>query len=140
MSSVKTKLGFRLGGLVRAFSSLLAGVLAYVMKLSAPGSGGNGFWDVLKGYGPFWPGTFGVRHIPSAGPERGCSSFAGDFNPDAKPLVTLFQIRIVLLVLIALLTIFVKIFSVVETLEGSRRGRVSPCFSMRIWTLSLSFS
>ncbi len=108
-------------------SSFLAGVMAYVMRLSAPESGGNGFWDVLRGYGPFWPGTFGVRHIPSLVLSLAVLLLLAISTRMAKPLVTLFQIRIILLVLIALLTIFVKIFLVVEPV-GLQTRAVIPLF------------
>jgi hypothetical protein len=108
-------------------SSFLAGVMAYVMRLSASVSGGNGFWDVLRGYGPFWPGTFGARHIPSLVLSLAVLLLLAISTRMAKPLVTLFQIRIILLVLIALLTIFVKIFSVIEPV-GLQTRDIIPLF------------
>ena len=108
-------------------SSLLAGVMAYIMRLSSPVSGGHGFWDVLRGYGPFWPGTFGVRHIPSLVLSVAVLFLLAISTRMAKPLVTLFQIRIILLVLITLLTIFVKIFSVIEPVVFQTRD-IIPLF------------
>jgi len=108
-------------------SSLLAGVLAFIMRLSAPVSGGNGFWDVLREYGPFWPGTFGVRHLPSLVLSVAVLLLLAIATRMAKPLVTLFQIRIILLILIVLLTVFVNIFSVVEPLKFQTR-EIIPLF------------
>jgi len=95
-------------------SSLAAGVLAYIMRLPAPGSGGNGFWEVLRGYAPFWPGTYGVRHIPSLILGVAVLLLLAVSQRAPKPVVTMFQVRVILLVLLALLTMLGKILIVVE--------------------------
>jgi len=95
-------------------SSLAAGVLAYIMRLPAPGSGGNGFWEVLLGYAPFWPGTYGVRHIPSLILGVAVLLLLAVSQRAPKPVVTMFQVRVILLVLLALLTMLGKILIVVE--------------------------
>jgi hypothetical protein len=108
-------------------SSLAAGVLAYFMHLSAPVSGGNGFWDVLRGYAPFWPGTYGVRHIPSLLLGIAVLLLLPISQRTRKPVVTLVQIRVILLVLSALLTILVKIFSVLAPMGPAAKAAV-PLF------------
>jgi hypothetical protein len=108
-------------------SSLAAGVLAYFMRLSAPVSGGNGFWDVLRGYAPFWPGTYGVRHIPSLILSVAVLLLLAVSQGARKPVVTLFQIRVILLVLLALLTIPVKIFVVIALMDSTAKA-VTPLF------------
>lgn len=94
-------------------SGLAAGILANFMRLSVPGTRGNGFWYVLQGYGSFWPGTYGVRHIPSMVLSVAILWLLAVSRRSRKPVVTLFQVRVVLLILIILLVILVKIFSVV---------------------------
>jgi len=122
-------------------SSLAAGVLAYFMRLSAPGTGGNGFWDVLRGYAPFWPGTFGVRHLPSLAVSVAILWLLAVSQRSRKPVVTMFQIRVILLVLIALLTILVKVFTVVAVvtpMEPAAKG-VTPLFVYADLDLCLVF-
>jgi hypothetical protein len=108
-------------------SCLAAGVLAYLMRLSAPVSGGNGFWAVLRGYAPFWPGTYGVRHIPSLLLSVAVLLLLPVSQRTHKPVVTLAQIRVILLVLLALLTILVKILSVLAPMGPTTRSAV-PLF------------
>jgi hypothetical protein len=108
-------------------SSLVAGVLAYIMRLSAPVSGGNGFWNVLRGYAPFWPGTYGVRHIPSLMLSVAVLLLLAVSQRVRKPIVTLFQIRVILLVLLALLTILTKIFIVLAPMDPTTKA-ATPLF------------
>ena len=108
-------------------SSLAAGVLAYFMYLSAPVSGGNGFWNILRGYAPFWPGTYGVRHIPSLILSIAVLLLLAESQRGRKPIVTLFQVRVILLVLIALLTIPVKIFMALALMDSTAKA-VTPLF------------
>lgn len=108
-------------------SCLAAGVLAYVMRLSAPVSGGNGFWDVLRGFAPFWPGTYGVRHIPSLMLSIAVLLLLPVSQRTRKPVVTLLQVRIILLVLLALLTVLLKIFIVLAPM-GFTAKATAPLF------------
>jgi hypothetical protein len=114
-------------------SSLLAGILAYLMSLSAPGSGGNGLSDVIRGYAPFWPGTYGVRHIPSLILSLAVLFLLDVSRRARKPIVTLFQIRVILLVLIALLTIVFKVFSVVWPLDVASRATMEEAQALFIY-------
>jgi len=95
-------------------SSLAAGVLAYIMRLPAPGSGGYGFWAILRGYAPFWPRTYGVRHIPSLILGVAVLLLLAVSQRAPKPVVTMFQVRVILLVLLALLILLGKILIVGE--------------------------
>ena len=108
-------------------SSLAAGALAYFMRLSAPVSGGNGFWDVLRGYAPFWPGTYGARHIPSLILSVAVLLLLAVSQRARKPVVTMVQIRVILLVLLALLTIPVKVFMVIALMDSTAKA-VTPLF------------
>lgn len=108
-------------------SSLAAGVLAYIMRLSAPVSGGNGFWDVLRGYAPFWPGTYGVRHVPSLMLSVAVLLLLAVSQRARKPVVTLFHIRVILLVLLAILTILAKIFTVLAPMGPTTKAAM-PLF------------
>lgn len=108
-------------------SSLVAGVLAYILRLSAPVSGGHGFWEVFRGFAPFWPGTYGVRHIPSLVLSVTVLLLLAVSQRARKPVVTLSQIRVILLVLLALLTILAKIFIVLVPMDFSAK-ETSPLF------------
>ena len=108
-------------------SSLMAGVLAYNMRLSAPVSGGNGFWDVLRGFAPFWPGTYGVRHIPSLMLGVAVLLLLAVSQRARKPVITLLQIRVILLVLLALITILAKIFTVLAPMDFTAKA-ATPLF------------
>ena len=114
-------------------SGLLAGILAYAMRLRAPGSGGNGFSDVLWGYGPFWPGTYGVRHIPSLILGLAVLALLIASRRGRKPVVTVFQIRVILLVLIVLLTVFFKIFMVVMWPDPVKRQPLSEAMPLFLY-------
>lgn len=103
-------------------SSLAAGALAYIMRLSAPISGSHGFWDVLRGYTPFWPGTYGVRHIPSMMLGVAVLLLLAVSQRARKPVFTLFQIRVILLVLLSLLTILAKIFIVLAPMDPTTKA------------------
>lgn len=108
-------------------SSLLAGILAAIMRLSNPISGSHGFWDVLLGYAPFWPGTYGVRHIPSLVLGLAVLLLLTVSRRTRKPVVSLLQIRIILLVLLCLITIVAKTFSVVTRMDDSAKAFI-PLF------------
>lgn len=114
-------------------SGLLAGILAYAMRLPAPGSGGNGLSDVLRGYGPFWPGTYGVRHVPSLILGLAVLVLLIASRRGRKPVVTVFQIRIILLVLIVLLTVFFKIFMVVLWPDPVKRLPLSEAMPLFLY-------
>lgn len=108
-------------------SGVAAGVLAYIMLLSAPVSGGHGFWDVLRGFAPFWPGTYGVRHIPSLMLSVAILLLLAAPQRARKPMVTPLQIRVILLVLLALLTVLTKIFSVLAPMDPTTKAAI-PLF------------
>jgi len=105
-------------------SSLLAGVLAYIMRLSAPVSGSHGFWDVLWGFAPFWPGTYGVRHIPSLVLGIATLLLLAQSRRARKSVVSLLQIRIILLVLLSLITILAKIFTVITPMDNTAKAAI----------------
>lgn len=108
-------------------SSLAAGVLAYIMLLPAPASGAHGFWDLLRGFAPFWPGTYGVRHIPSLTLSLAVLLLLAAPQRTRKPMVTPSQIRVILLVLLALLTVLTKIFSVLTPMDPTTQAAI-PLF------------
>ncbi|MCK7500714.1 MAG: hypothetical protein MZW92_68760 [Comamonadaceae bacterium] len=119
-------------------SGLAAGVLAYVMLLSAPISGGHGFWDVLRGFAPFWPGTYGVRHVPSLILSIAVLLLLAAPQRTRKPIVTLVQIRVILLILLALLTVLTKIFSVLTPMDPATKAAI-PLFIYAEMDLFLVF-
>jgi hypothetical protein len=106
-------------------SSLAAGVLAYIMRLSGPVSGGNFFWAMLRGYAPFWPGTYGVRHIPSLILSIAILLLLAVSQRATKPVVTMSQIRVILLVLLTLITVLAKILYVAGPLDSTAKTATS---------------
>jgi hypothetical protein len=103
-------------------SALTVGLLATVMRLGAPPSGATGFLDVFFAYALRFQGDFNM--VRWVAPALGLAVLVllSVAIRTAKPIITLAQIRIFLLILIALLTILIKIFSVVIPLIPSEPG------------------
>lgn len=101
-------------------SALTVGLLATIMRLGvmAP-SGAKGFLDVFFAYALRFPRDFNI--VRWVAPALGLVVLVllSVAIRTAKPIITMTQIRIFLLILIALLTILVKIFSVVIPLIPS---------------------
>ena len=104
-------------------SALTVGLLATIMRLGvvAP-SGAKGFLDVFFAYALRFPRDFNI--VRWVAPALGLVVLVllSVAIRTAKPIITMVQIRIFLLILIALLTILVKIFSVVLPLTPSGPG------------------
>jgi hypothetical protein len=104
-------------------SALTVGLLATIMRLGlvAP-SGAKGFLDVFFAYALRFPRDFNL--VRWVAPALGLAVLVllSVAIRTAKPIITMTQIRIFLLILIALLTILVKIFSVVLPLIPSGPG------------------
>jgi hypothetical protein len=100
-------------------SALTVGILAAIMRLSAPHSGAMGFLDVFFAYALRFPRDFNI--IRWVAPALGLAVLVllSVAIRSVRPVMTLTPIRIFLLVLIVLLTILVKIFSVVIPLIPS---------------------
>jgi hypothetical protein len=108
-------------------SAVSAGILAAIMRLTDPVTGSGGLWAVLWGFAPFWPGTYGVRHIPSLVLSLAVLLLLAASRRTRKPVVSLLQIRIILLILLCLITILAKIFIVVAPMDGTAKT-VIPLF------------
>jgi len=108
-------------------SCVLSGVLAFIMRLVSPVSGRGGFWDVVWGYAPFWPRTYGVRHIPSLILSLTILLLLVISRRTRKSVVSLLQIRIILLVLICLITIVAQVFTITTHMDRSALA-VIPLF------------
>lgn len=127
MRGLKRNLSYLWIVLFIPISSLLAGVLAYIMRLSSPGSGSHGFWDVLWGYVPFWPGTYGVHHVPSLILSLAVLLLLAVSRRARKPIVSLLHIRVIVLVLLCLITILAKTFTVITAMDSTAKA-VIPLF------------
>ena len=103
-------------------SALTVGLLATIMRLGVPPSGAQGFLDVFFAYALRFPRDFNI--VRWVAPALGLAVLVllSVAIRTAKPIITMTQIRIFLLILIALLTILVKIFSVVVPLIPSGPG------------------
>ncbi|MCJ7487705.1 MAG: hypothetical protein MUQ25_16290 [Candidatus Aminicenantes bacterium] len=114
-------------------SALTVGLLATIMRLGvvAP-TGAKRFLDVFFAYALRFPKDFNI--VRWVAPALGLAVLVllSVAIRTARPIITMAQIRIFLLILIALLTILVKIFSVVVPLipsgpgAGSSFGTAAP--------------
>ncbi len=100
-------------------SATAAGLLAIGMRLSAPPSGGREFFEVFWAYALRFPGDLNIVRWIAPGLGLLVLLFLSLAIRSARPIVSLFSIRIILLTLVALITIVVKIFSVVVPLAPS---------------------
>jgi hypothetical protein len=100
-------------------SALTVGLLATIMRLSVPPSGAHGFLDVFFAHALRFPGDFNI--VRWVAPALGLAVLVllSVAIRSVKPIITVAPIRIFLLTLIVLLTILVKIFSVVAPLMPS---------------------
>ncbi len=88
---------------------LATGLIAFYMRLKALGSGSVAFKDVFWSYAVPRPGTLSGIHIPALAIGLIILFLLVSLSYWSKPVLTLFQVRIILLVLIALFTILAKI-------------------------------
>ena len=103
-------------------SALTVGLLATAMRLQIPSPGGKRFLDVFLTYALRFPNDFNL--IRWVAPALGLAVLVllSLAIRSAKPIITIFPLRVILLTLIALLTILVKVFSVVVPLIPSGAG------------------
>lgn len=100
-------------------SALTVGLLATVMRLGVPPAGADGFLDVFFAYALRFPRDFSIVRWMAPALGLAVLVLLSVAIRTVRPIVTMTQIRIFLLILIALLTIVVKIFSVVIPLIPS---------------------
>ncbi len=107
-------------------SALTVGLLATVMRLGAPPSGGHGFSEIFFAYALRFPADFNI--VRWAAPALGLAVLLllSVAIRSVKTIVALVPIRILLLTLIALITILVNIFSVVLPLAPTGAWPDSP--------------
>jgi hypothetical protein len=100
-------------------SALTIGLLATTMRLGVPPSGAKGFLDVFFAYALRFPRDFNI--VRWVAPALGLAVLVllSVAIRSARPIITVVPIRIFLITLIVLLTILVKIFSVVVPLIPS---------------------
>ena len=91
------------------FSFSLIGILAYVARLRSPSADSYAFRDVFSYYAnPLQPSFIGI-HLPAMILTFTFLVFMICLASAPKPLFTLFQIRLILLMLLGVITILVKI-------------------------------
>lgn len=110
-------------------SCVLVGLTAHLLKLKALTAESYAFKDVFWSYAIPLPGTLSGLHLPALALGFASLLLLIVMADLKKPILTLLQVRVIVLVLIVLLTIIAKIGSVVEPLsEGFRvsAGFVAP--------------
>ena len=92
---------------------LVIGLIAYYMRLKAIGLESFAFKDVFWSHAIPRPGTLSGLHLPALAIGLIILFLMISLSYSAKPVMTLFQVRILLLVLIAVLTILALIMATV---------------------------
>ena len=100
-------------------SALTVGLLATIMRLGVPPSDADGFLDVFFAYALRFPRDFNIARWVAPALGLAVLVLLSVAICSVRPIITMAPIRIFLLTLIALLTILVKIFSVVVPLIPS---------------------
>lgn len=97
-------------------SCSLIGLLAYYMRCPSPVLWSYSFFDVFWFYANPLNGNFIVVHLPALVLSLAFLLLMIISTNSSKPIITIYPIRIILLVLIALITIFVLVFNVITPL------------------------
>jgi len=97
-------------------SCSVIGLLAYYMRCPSPVVGSYPFLDVFWYYANPLSGDFIVVHLPTLVLSLAFLLLMVISVDSPKPIITVYPIRIILLVLIALITILVVIFNVITPL------------------------
>lgn len=90
----------------------LIGILAYWMRLPSPISGRYPFVDVFWHYANPFNSDFISLHLPTLVFSLAFLLFMAISVNTSKPIISVVHIRVLLLILIVLITMFVKVFSV----------------------------
>ncbi len=90
----------------------LIGILAYWMRLPSPVSGRYPFLDVFWNYANPFNSDFKSLHLPTLVFGLACLLLMTISVKAPKPVISVFHLRVLLLILIVLITIFVKVFLV----------------------------
>jgi len=98
-------------------SCCLIGILAYYMKSPGILTGSGSFTDVFWSYANPFNSSFGYAHLLTLILGLAFLFLMILSANTSKPIISIFQIRIVLLMLIAVITIFVMIFTVLMPLH-----------------------
>jgi len=93
-------------------SCSLIGLLAYYMRCPSPVVGSYPFLDVFLFYATPFFGDFGVVHLPTLVLSLAFLLLMVISTDSPKPIITIYPIRIILLVLIALITILAFVINV----------------------------
>jgi hypothetical protein len=105
----------------------IIGLIAYYMRLKAIGSEISAFNNVFWSYAIPRPGTLSGLHIPALGIGLIILFLLISLSYSSKPILTPLQIRIFLLVLIAVLTILAVIMTSISAIEEPDARRL-PLF------------
>lgn len=100
-------------------SAVTIGLLAWVMLLKVPSAAGREFIDVFISYGLRFPDDPNLLRWVAPALGLVLLILLSVALRSSKPLITVVPVRVLLLTLIAVLTILVKIFSVVIPLTPS---------------------
>lgn len=100
-------------------SCSLIGILAYQMRSPSPVSGEYPFIDVFWHYANPFNSTYSSVHLITIVLSLAYLLFMALSVSSPKPIISIFHIRIFLLVLIILITVIVLIFNVIGPLYSS---------------------
>ena len=95
-------------------SCCLIGILAYHMRCPSPVIGDYPFMDVFWFYANPLNSNFIGVHLPTLVLSFAFLLLMITLTDTSKPIITLFQIRIILLIFIVIITLFVNIFLNIE--------------------------
>ncbi len=91
-------------------SCSLIGILAYQMRSPSPASGNYAFLDVFWHYANPFNSDFSSVHLLTIGLSVAYLLFMTLSVSSVKPVITIFHIRVFLLILIVLITLIVMLF------------------------------
>ena len=100
-------------------SCSLIGLLAYQMRSPSPESGSYEFFDVFWHYANPFSSTYSRVHLITIVLSLAYLLFMALSVSSSKPIISIFHIRVFLLVLIILITIIVLIFNVIGPFYSS---------------------
>lgn len=102
-------------------SCSLIGILAYWMRLPSPVSGRYPFLDVFWHYANPVNSDFISLHVPTLVFSLALFLFMIISVHTSRPIISIVHIRVLMLILIVLITMFVQVFSVTLGPSGSRQ-------------------
>jgi hypothetical protein len=105
-------------------SCLIIGLLSNVMRLSVPATGSRAFVDVFWAHALRFPEDFNILRWMTLGIGWIFLLLMVLSLRSRKPIITLAEIRIVLLVLIVVITLLAQVFTVASPLASQSAGGI----------------